>query len=166
MAHHGRNRRGPALVTSAWLLFGSSVLVCLLPPARAGAQVGTFGVGALITEDNVDGVAEAYLGAPLLRGFRPYLISSWTEGSWSPTFITAVEHEVVTTSHSFTTLGAGLVWLEFKDYRGYPILTSTTVVPLPFAEPLSLVVVGSTQPFQDYQWTVVAKLAVTLFFSG
>jgi hypothetical protein len=146
-------------------VLGAAVLTGLVLPARSAAQVGTLGAGALVTESNTDGVAEVYLGAPPIRGFRPYGIASFTKGSWSPTFITAVEHEIVTTSFSFTTLGAGLVWPEFKDYRGYPILTSTTVFPLPFSEKLSFVVVGSTQPFQDYEWTLVAKVAITLFFS-
>jgi hypothetical protein len=144
----------------------AAALLCLAFPPRATAQLGTLGAGALVTESNTDAVAELYLGAPLAKGFRPYGIASFTKGSWSPTFITAIEREVVTTSFSFTTLGAGLVWPEFKDYRGYPILTSTTVFPLPFSEKLSFVVVGSTQPFQDYQWTLVAKVAITLFFSG
>ena len=143
----------------------AAALACLVFPACSAAQVGTLGAGALITESKVDGVAEVYLGAPPLSGVRAYGIGSWTKDSWSPAFNTAVEHEIVATKHSFTTLGAGLVWPEFKDYRGYPILTSTTVVPLPFARPLSFVLVGSTQPFQDFQWTVVAKLAVTLFLS-
>lgn len=144
----------------------AAALACVVLPAGSAAQVGTLGAGALITESNTDPVAELYLGAPLVKGFRPYGIASFTKGSWSPTFITAVEREIVKTSFSFTTLGAGLAWLEFKDYRGYPILTSTTVFPLPFSEKLSFVVVASTQPFQDYQWTVVAKVAITLFFSG
>ena len=157
---------GSAPLFSRLFLYGAAVLAGLgILASPASAQLGTLGAGALITESNVDGVAELYLGAPPVSGFRAYGIGSWTEDSWSPTFITAVEHEVLATSYSFTTLGAGLVWPEFKDYRGYPILTTTTVVPLPFAPSLSFVVVGSTQPFQDYQWTIVTKLAVTLFFS-
>jgi hypothetical protein len=129
----------------------------------AAAQVGTLGAGALITESDVKPVAELYLGAAPVRGFRAYGIGSWTEDSWRPTLITAVEREVIPTPYSFTTLGVGLVWLEFEDYQPYPILASTTVVPMPFLPSSSFVVVGSTQPFQDFQWTVVAKLAVTLF---
>ena len=162
---HEESTHGPIWERVPRLGLALAALFLLAVPARASAQMGTLGAGALITEGNADGVAEIYLGAPPLKGFRVYGIGSWTEGSWSPTFITAVEREAITTPISFTTLGAGLVWPEFKDYRGYPILTSTTVVPLPFSESLSFVVVGSTQPFQDYQWTVVAKLAVTLFFS-
>ncbi len=158
---------GSTTVMCRRFVFGCVAMWCLAClPSRLGAQVGTFGAGALITEANVKPVAEVYLGAPLMRGFRAYGISSWTNDTWSPTFITAVEREVLSTDHSFTTLGAGLLWPEFQDYDPDPILTSTTVVPLPFAPALSLVVVGSTQPFTDFDWTIVAKLAVTLFFRG
>jgi len=144
---------------------GCVVMGCLVyPTSRAGAQVGTLGAGALVTEANVNPVAEVYLGSPPVHQFRAYGIGSWTDDSWAPTLITAVERVVWPTDHSFTTLGAGLLWLEFNDYRPYPILTSTTVVPLPFAPSVSVVVVGSTQPFQDFEWTIVTKLAVTLFF--
>ena len=132
--------------------------------SAADAQMGTLGAGAMFIESNTDPVAEIYLGAPPVHEFRAYGIGSWTDESWSPTFITAVERVVLPTDYSFTTLGAGAVWLEFKDYEPDFILTSTTVVPLPFAPSLSFVVVGSTQPFQDFDWTIVTKLAVTLFF--
>ena len=148
------------------LFLAGCVTLCglsFLPPG-ARAQVGTLGAGALITESNVSPVGELYLGAPLLHGFRLYGIGSWTDDSWAPTLITAVERVVLPTSHSFTTLGAGAVWLEFKDYEPDFILTSTTVVPLPFAPSVAFVFVGSTQPFTDFEWTIVTKLAVTLFF--
>lgn len=148
------------LFVYAWMAV--ACLGCLA--SRAGAQVGTLGAGALITESDVKAVGEVYLGAPPILEFRPYGIGSWTDDSWAPTLITAVERVVFPTNHSFTTLGAGLLWLEFKDYEPDFILTSTTVVPLPFAPSLSFVIVGSTQPFQDFEWTIVTKFAVTLFF--
>lgn len=134
------------------------------PPTGVGAQVATLGAGALISESNVNPVGELYLGAPPVHEFRAYGIGSWTDDSWAPTLITAVERVVLPTDHSFTTLGAGAIWLEFKDYEPDFILTSTTAVSLPFAPSLSFVVVGSTQPFTDFEWTIVTKLAVTLFF--
>jgi hypothetical protein len=139
-------------------------LTCAAVPATAHAQLATLGTGALITKSNVNPLAEVYLGAPPVQGFRAYGIGSWTDDSWAPTLVTVVERVVLPTPHSFTTVGAGLLWLEFNDYRPYPILTSTTVVPLPFNAPVSLVVVGSTQPFQDFEWSIVTKVAVTLFF--
>jgi len=147
-------------------LADACMAVCCLvaAPALADAQGGTVGAGALFTKSSVNPVGEAYLGAPPVHGFRAYGIGSWTDDSWAPTLVTAVERVVLPTPYSFTTLGAGLVWLEFNDYRPYPILTSTTVVPLPLKAPLSLVVVGSTQPFQDFEWTIVTKVAVTVFF--
>ena len=146
-------------------VFGCLAMWCLAClPSRLGAQVGTFGAGALITEASFKPVAEGYLGSPPVHGFRAYGIGSWTDDSWAPTLITAVERVVLTKHRSFTTFGAGMLWLEFNDYRPYPILASTTVVPLPFAPSISVVVVGSTQPFQDFEWTIVTKLAITLFF--
>jgi len=159
---------GPAClspVISRWFVRWCVAFGCLIfLTSHLEAQLGTLGAGALITESNVDPVAEVYLGAPPVHEFRAYGIGSWTDESWSPTFITAVERVVLPTDHSFTTLGAGALWLEFKDYEPDFILTSTTVVPLPFAPSLSFVVVGSTQPFQDFDWTIVTKLAITLFF--
>ena len=72
-------------------VFGCVAMWCLAClPSRLGAQVGTFGAGALITEANVKPVAEVYLGAPLVRGFRAYGIISWTDDTWSPTFISTL----------------------------------------------------------------------------
>jgi hypothetical protein len=148
------------------VLARTCIAVCCLAaaPALVEAQVGTLGAGALFTKSAVNPVGEAYLATPPVYGIRAYGIGSWTDDSWAPTLITAVERVVLPTPYSFTTLGAGLVWPEFKDYRPFPILTSTTVVPLTVPAPLSVVIVGSTQPFQDFEWTIVTKVAVTVFF--
>jgi hypothetical protein len=60
-------------------------------------------------------------------------------------------------------IGAGLLWLEVNEYRPYPILLSSTVVPLPIPR-TAVVGIVSTQPFQHFEWSVVLKVGVTVWF--
>ncbi len=136
--------------------------VLLTVPAEAEAQFVTLGGGALFTKDNVDPVVEVLVTAPpLVYAFRPYLTTSWVPDEIEPTFITAAERPMWRTSHHFTSLGAGVLWLQPANYTPYPILVSTTAIFPPIPRTM-LVGIGSVQPFQGWSWSIVAKVAVML----
>ena len=60
-------------------------------------------------------------------------------------------------------LGAGLLWVEMDGYHTYPVLVSSTAVPLPVPR-LSFVAIASTLPSEDWDWSVVLKVGVTVLF--
>ena len=137
-------------------------VVLLTVPDDGEAQFVTVGAGALFTKDNVDAVAELLVTAPpLVWEFRPYLTTSWVLDEIRPTFITAAERPIWRTSHHFTALGAGVLWLQPANYTPYPIIVSTTAIFPPIPRTM-LVGIGSVQPFQDWSWSIVAKVAVML----
>jgi len=127
------------------------------------AQFATLGAGVLLSERPAQPVFEFHAETPPVLATRAYGTLSWTDDSWAPTVITAAERQILTTGVTMTGLGAGLLWLEGNDYRPYPILVSSTVVPLPIPR-TSVVAIGSAQPFQDFTWSVVLKVGVTLWF--
>ena len=47
--------------------------------------------------------------------------------------------------------------------RPYPMLLSSTVVRTPIPR-TSLIAIGSAQPFQDWEWSLVLKVGVTVWF--
>src|SRR3989442_1682181 len=55
------------------------------------------------------------------------------------------------------------LWLEPDNYKPYPIIVSSTVVPLPIPR-TSFVAIASTQPFQDFEWSLALEVGVTLWF--
>ena len=158
---------GKARVTTKSLIAGGVVWV--LAAAPAAAQLATVGAGALFTERPTEPVFELHaetppvVGLPLLDGARAYATLSWTDDRAAPTVITAAERPLLRYGPGFTGLGAGLLWLEPADYHPYPILVSSTALPLPVPR-TSFVLIGSTQPFQDRAWSVVAKIGVTVLF--
>lgn len=125
------------------------------------AQLVTVGAGVLVSDRPTEPVAELHAAAPAVAGVRPYLTLSWTDESASPTAITAAERSILQTPVSSTGLGAGLLWLDANDYRPYPMLVSSTVVPLPLPR-TSMVAVGSTLPFEDFEWSLVLKIGVAV----
>jgi hypothetical protein len=129
----------------------------------AGAQLVTVGGGALVTERSTDAVAELHGETPPLAGGRAYGTLSWTSESAAPTVITAWERPVWTVGNAFTGLGVGLLWLEVKDYEPDPMLVSSTVVPLPLPR-TSFVFIASTTPLDDWDWSLVFKVGITLVF--
>lgn len=141
----------------------AGLCVWLQIPAAAVAQLVTVGGGALITERATNPVAELHAETPPFPDARAYVTLSWTDDSAAPTIITAAERPVLRFGGGFTGLGAGLLWLEPADHRPYPILVSSTVVPLPLPR-TSFVLIASTQPFQDFDWSLVLKLGVTVVF--
>lgn len=149
-------RRWTGRVLAAGLLFLAGT-----PAARA--QIVTVGGGALVTERATEPVAEFHAESPPVAGARGYVTLSWTDESASPTIITAAERPVLRVGGAFTGLGGGLLWLEADGYRPRPMAVSSTVVPLPLPR-TSLVVIGSTLPFEGFDWSLVAKVGVTLLF--
>lgn len=147
------------------LVVGVTVLAAgsLASPDVARAQLATVGAGALLSERPAEPVAELHAETPPITGARAYATLSWTDESWSPTVITAAERPVLRAGSAFTGLGAGLLWLEANDYVPYPMLVSSTVVPLPLPR-TSFVAIVSTLPFEDFDWSLVLKLGVTVWF--
>lgn len=125
------------------------------------AQLVTVGAGVLVSDRPTEPVAELHAAAPAVASARPYLTLSWTDESARPTAITAAERPMLQTPVSSTGLGAGLLWLDANDYRPYPMLVSSTVVPLPLPR-TSMVAVGSTLPFEDFEWSLVLKIGVAV----
>lgn len=138
-------------------------LFLLATPAATRAQLATVGAGALITKRATEPVAELHGETPPLLDARAYVTLSWTDESWSPTLITAAERPVLHVGRAFAGLGAGLLWLEANGYEPYPMLVSSTVVPLPIPR-TSFVAIASTLPFEEFDWSLVLKLGVTVLF--
>jgi len=139
------------------------ILLSTLFLSIAQAQFATVGGGVLISERPSQPVAELNVQtAPFFKS-RAYLTLSWTDESASPTIISAVERPVLTYGEAFTGLGAGLLWLEFNDYQPKPMLVSSTIIPSPLPR-TSMVMIGSTLPFDDFEWSLVLKVGWTFWF--
>jgi hypothetical protein len=108
-------------------------------------------------------VAELHVETPPALSARAYVTLSWTDESARPTLITAAERSLVRRKAVLVGLGAGLLWLDVNDYRPYPIVVSSAVVPLPVPR-AAVVAIASTQPFQDLEWSLVLKVGVTVWF--
>ncbi len=137
----------------------------LLAASAAGVQgqFVTVGGGVLLSNRSPQPVAELHAETPPVLKTRAYFTLSWTDDSWAPTIITAAERQILAAGPVMVGLGAGLLWLEANDYRPFPILVSSTVLQLPIPR-TSIVAIGSTQPFQDFEWSVVLKLGITVWF--
>ena len=135
--------------------------VALSVPAEA--QLATVGAGVLVSKRVPEPVAELHAETPPMLSARAYGTLSWTDESAKPTLITAAERSVVHRKAVLVGVGAGLLWLEGNDYRPYPIVVSSTVVPLPVPR-TAVVAIASTQPFQDFEWSLVLKVGVTVWF--
>jgi len=139
-----------------------ALLIAALPVA-ASAQFATIGAGVLLSDRPSEAVYELHAETRPWHASRAYATLSWTDESASPTVITAAERALLQRTSVIVGLGAGLLWLEGNDYRPYPIIVSSSVVPLPIPR-TAVVVIGSTQPFQEFQWSVVLKIGVTFWF--
>ena len=165
---HGRGLPRPGPLTGTWrsrccptpLLTG---FFCLAFAQAAWGQFVTVGGGVLATNRSTDAAGELHGETPPFAETRGYVTASWIRESAKPTLITAVERPVLHVGRASVGLGAGLLWLEANDYQPYPMLVSSTVVPLPVPR-TSLVLIGSTLPFEDFDWSLVVKVGVTLWF--
>ena len=147
------------MIANALLL---SVLLVAFP-MTGEAQLATIGAGVLTSERAPEPVYELHAETPPAFATRAYLTLSWTDESAKPTVITAAERSILARKFALVGAGAGLLWLEGNDYHPYPIAVSSTVIPLPLPR-TAFVAIASTQPFQDFAWSVVLKIGVTVWF--
>ena len=141
----------------------SLAVLGLVPLLGAEAQFATVSAGALVSNQVPVGIAELHAETPPVRATRGWITLSWTDESAKPTVITAVEHALLRFKTAGTGLGAGVLWLEPDNYKPYPIIVSTTVVPLPIPR-TTFVAIASTQPFQGFEWSLALEVGVTLWF--
>ena len=132
-------------------------------PVSGDAQLVTVGAGVLTSTRAPEPVAELHAATAPFFKTRAYVTLSWTDESGKPTVITAAERSVLSLKRASTGLGAGLLWLEGNDYEPYPIVVSSTVIPLPVPR-TAFVAIASTQPFQDFEWSIILKVGVTAWF--
>jgi hypothetical protein len=153
-----RNAQGRVHLTAL-----SLVVLFVALPVTGDAQLATIGAGVLTSTRAPEPVAELHAATPPILATRAYLTLSWTDESAKPTVITAAERSLLSRRLALVGLGAGLLWLEGNEYRPYPIVVSSTVVPLPLPR-TAFVAIASTQPFQDFEWSLVLKIGVSLWF--
>jgi hypothetical protein len=103
-----------------------------------------------------------HFDSPPLHKTRAMLTLSWNDQSAKPTVITEAERSIIDSRQLALDAGAGLLWLSSNEYRPYPILISTAVVPLPVPR-TAIVAVGSTQPFQNLEWSLVLKASFMIW---
>lgn len=133
------------------------------PLLAAEGQFATASAGMLVSKRVPDPIAELHAETPPFHDTRGWITLSWTDESAKPTVITSVEHALLHIKGASTGLGAGVLWLEVDNYKPYPIIVSSNVVPLPLPR-TSLIAIASTQPFQDFDWSVALEVSVTLWF--
>jgi hypothetical protein len=138
------------------------VVFCGVPIAACDAQLATVGAGVLLSERSPEPVFELHVASPPVFRTRAYGTLSWTNDSAKPTVITAAERSVLQTTRASIGLGAGALWLEGNDYRPYPIAVASGVVPLPIRR-TAVVAIASTQPFQEFAWSLVLKASFVLW---
>ena len=141
----------------------SLAVLGLVPLLGAEAQFATVSAGALVSNQVPVAIAELHAETPPVRATRGWITLSWTDESAKPTVITAVEHALLHFKSAGTGLGVGVLWLEPDNYKPYPIIVSSTVVPLPIPR-TSFVAIASTRPFQDFEWSLALEVGVTLWF--
>ena len=127
-------------------------------------QFATLGGGALLSERPIEGVAEINVQSPQFFKSRAYATFSWTNDSWKPTYIAAIERKILGKKGVFATgLGAGLLMIEPKDYKPDFMVVSSTMVPLPIPN-TAFVVIGSVLPFEEFEWSLVVKVGWAFWF--
>lgn len=135
----------------------SSILVL-----AAGAQRVSLGAGVLLSDRPSEPSFDLHIDSPPFYKIRAELTLAWNDKSSKPTVITEAERSLVDTKWFAFDAGAGLLWLEANDYRPFPAIISTTVLPLPVPR-ATIVGVASTQPFQDFEWSLVLKVSISLW---
>ena len=128
----------------------------------AAAQRVFLGTGLLLSNRPSEPSFDIHIDSPPWHKIRLELTTAWNDKSARPTVITEAEHSLIDTRWFAFDLGGGLLWLDANDYRPFPAIISTTVVPLPIPR-AAIVAIGSTQPFQDFEWSLVLKASVTLW---
>lgn len=141
------------------------MLVCALVvfAARADAQMATVGAGLLLTEGSTQPAFELHVATQPVRQTRAYATFSWTDESISPVIIAAAERRMVNVGGGGVGLGAGVVMPTETTFDAIPIVVSSSVVPLGIPR-TSIVAIASTAPFEEFQWSLVLKASVLLWF--
>jgi hypothetical protein len=147
-----------------WWLCTALVSAALTPVTIMEAQMATLGVGALLSDGPMQPVFEFHAATAPVRQTRAYATFSWTDESVSPVIIAAVERRVLNFRGGGVGLGAGALVLTEPDVEAIPIAVSSTVIPLRIPR-TSIVAIGSTAPFDDFQWSLVLKASVLLWFA-
>lgn len=129
----------------------------------AGAQRVALGAGVLLSNRPSEPSFDIHIDSPPFYKTRAELTLAWNDESNNPTVITEAERSLIDSKWFAFDAGAGLLWLEANDYRPFPAIITTTVVPLPIPR-VAIVAIGSTQPFQDFEWSLVLKGSISLFF--
>ena len=137
----------------------------LAPVVTMEAQMATLGAGALLSDGPTQPVFEFHAATAPVRQTRAYATFSWTDESLSPVIIAAAERRVLSFAGGGVGLGAGALMLTEPDFDATPILVSSTVIPLLRIPRTSVVAIGSTGPFDDFQWSLVLKASVLLWFA-
>jgi hypothetical protein len=128
----------------------------------AAAQRVALGVGVLLSNRPSEPSFDLHIDSPPLYRTRAELTLAWNDKSNNPTVITELERSIIDTKAFAFDLGGGLLWLEANDYRPFPAIISTSVVPLPIPR-AAIVAVASTQPFQKFEWSLVLKASISLW---
>lgn len=130
------------------------------------AQFVTIGSGILVSERPLRPIAELNVQTPTFLKSRAYLTLSWTDESFKPTIIAAIERSVLQIDEvSNTSIGVGLLLIEPKKYEPDLMFVTSTVVPISIPN-TSLVLIGSTLPFEKFDWSVVLKVGWAFWFKG
>ena len=148
--------------TARRLAVFSAVLALAACAARAEAQRLALGAGILLSDHPSQPSYDIHFDSPPFHKTRAELTVSWSDQSSKPTIITEAERSIIDSKRFALDAGAGLLWFEFNDYRPYPALISTAVVPLPVPR-TAIVAVGSTQPWQDWEWSLVLKASFMIW---
>jgi hypothetical protein len=136
----------------------------LTPGATMEAQMATLGAGVLLSDGPTQPVFEFHAATAPVRQTRAYATFSWTDESASPVIIAAAERRILTVGGGGVGLGAGALVLTEPEFDAIPIAVSSTVIPLRIPR-TSIVAIGSTAPFDDFQWSLVLKASVLLWFA-
>lgn len=143
----------------------SAIALVLLDAAwivSAHAQRLSVDAGILVGNFPSSAVYELHGDSPPFWKSRASFTISWTTDVAKPAVITEVERSLVDVKAIGIGLGGGLLWLDDGHYRPYPIVISTTFVPLPIPR-TGVVAIASTQPFQQFDWSLVVSLSVGLY---
>lgn len=128
----------------------------------AGAQRVSLGAGVLLSGRPSEPSFDVHIDSPPFSKIRAALTVAWNDKSSKPTVITEAERPFVDSKWFAFDAGAGLIWLEANEYRPFPAIITTTVVPLPIPR-AAIVAIGSTQPFQNFEWSLVLKVGLSLW---
>ena len=139
-----------------------AVLALDAAAAPAEAQRLALGAGILLSDHPSEPAFDIHFDSPPFYKTRAELTVSWNDQSSKPTIITEAERSFIDSKHFALDAGAGLLWFEYNDYRPFPALISTAVVPLPVPR-TAIVAVGSTQPWQDWEWSLVLKASLMIW---